>query len=92
MVRSRPIKNCLRAGASARLGAVLAAGPGLAGGLARAVDADADPAAAPIRAIRPRAGELKWYVDPLACRDIMPVEPDPDPDADADADPDPKVA
>jgi len=77
---------------AARFVAILAAGPALAGGLVRAIDPDADPVAAPIRAIRPQAGELKWYVDPLACRDIMPVEPDPDPDADADADPDPKVA
>jgi len=59
---------------AARFVAVLAAGPEPASGLVRAVEHDADPAAAPIRSIRPQGGELKWYVDPLSCRDIMPVE------------------
>ncbi len=59
---------------AARFVAVLAAGPEHAPGLVRAVDEDGDPGDAPIRAIRPQAGELTWYVDPLSCRDIMPVD------------------
>lgn len=71
---------------AARFVAVLAAGPSLAGGLVRAVDPDADPVAAPIRAIRPTAGELTWYVDPLACRDIMPVQTDAEAELEGGAD------
>ena len=56
----------------ARLVAVLAAGPEAAGGVAAAAVGPGRPeTAAPVRLIRPRAGELRWYVDPVACRHIL---------------------
>lgn len=65
---------------AARFVAVLAAGPQIAPGLARVIAPDIDDHDAPIRAIRPRGGELKWYVDPLSCRDILPGDGGGSPD------------
>ncbi|MFK7962310.1 MAG: 6-phosphogluconolactonase [Phycisphaerales bacterium] len=72
---------------AARFVAVLAAGPEPADGLALAADgapaaasasapipAPSPAIAAPIRAIRPVSGELTWYVDPPACRQILSPE------------------
>ncbi len=57
----------------ARFVAILAAGPDAAGGLAAAAVGPGRPdIVASVRSIRPRDGELRWYVDPVACRHILP--------------------